>query len=336
MRKFILSVLAVAMLATSVVFAQETERTIGMYLDANSGYLAGNRNRKDDSVALWDDNEFEVGFTYAQNFAGQGMDWLAASLTFYGIASQDNASSGSYVADSDTAKYIGAQDFGGGLFGKFIAELGVTANGSVFGVDALDLSLAVDTSVKVTFGAEYGMEVGPGALTFGLGVEFYAYPLHEKLYTDFSKNAYNVAGASYDGEHYKEGNQIFDSVYLTVGYGLEFAEIWSVQSVLEVGFANVGGAVYYEEKSDKSDWDAAGIFNHDLYIQWDIFEIAANLDGGFSAWAGLRLTAENLINGGKLTENVVDASHTSGSVYEAAGVDVALALRAGISYDFNF
>ncbi len=321
MRKLLVSLVMVVTLATSALFAQEgeTSRSISAYLTADSGYMFGSQNwvskvdGGDSGSELFADSSYEFGIQYAQNFAGNGMDWLSAYLKLVAGANGRVAEYDSNDGGSEELNALAADL--GVKFDNFYAELGVGVNGSVFGLDALNINLAVDTDVKVTFGADYAMEIGPGTLAFGLGVEFYAYPEHE------GKAIWNDTGSVSE-----DVNRMFDSAYLTVGYGLEFAEIWSVASTLEFGYRYIDGENTIHEQ-DNGTWSESGVFNNDLYLQWDVVEVAVNLNGGFSAWAGLRLKVDNLLP--YLTES------GDNSDYVARDIAIELNARAGISYVFD-
>lgn len=288
MRKLVLSVVAVAMLATSALFAQD--RYVNMYLDADSG------NVLNTSQLGADGNDIEVGFAYGQNFAGNGLDWLSTELSL-------SMNAGQNWNRSNNERNWGMSGWGTPSFG---ATFGVGVNGSAFGVDALDLGLSIDTDLLLVIGVGYGMEVGPGALSLGLGVELFTGP------ADW-----------YDDKDGKDTQAyVFDAAYITVAYGLEFAEIWAFETSLELGI----GAI-------NSDFTATNPFNS-FYITWENV-VSLGLEGGFGAYAGFGLEVTDMIATGYVA-NDKTAGYGERNEKQKPDTDVSLYLKGGVSYTFDF
>lgn len=240
MRKFILLLVAVATLTTSAAFAQD--RVIGAYIDTSIENLIATKDRN----SLYTD----FGVSYAQNFVG--VEWLTAGLeiAFSGVRTAGESGSNGYSGSWDTP--------------DISAELSTVISGEVFGVDALEIGLAVDTDVNINLEVGFGFEAGPGELGLWLGADFNGYP-----------------GVM---------SEFFSDVYFGIGYGIGFNDIFGLDTSLELTYDN------------------------DLGLEF-IVDFVAGLEGGFGAYLGLGFTVDEMIDG--------DAG-------------LGLALRGGISYDFNF
>ncbi len=317
MRKLFLSIVAVAMFATSALFAQDVERFVGIYLDADSGSLLGDY--------LWEGNDFEFGVTYGQNFAS--VPWLSTSLTV--LMSMGQTSVGwTEKGDKDdewTAHTVGQQaDWGLATLPKAVLGLGI--DGSGFGADGLEIGLSIDTTAYLSFELGYGLEVGPGTLFFALGTDLYVNPVYDQNSLNSYQTGFNSDAAKSTYEDYKKG-YVFDDAYFTIGYGIGFAEIWGFESAFSVRLDSCG---------DGSSAMLIAFFEQNigtgLNLRWDN-NISVDFTGGFSAWAGLRLSVADLVRDGEFDFN--------GNKYEVKyegdddKVDVDLALRAGVSYTFD-
>ncbi len=154
--RVVLSIVLVLILTIGTTFGQETERSISIYLDADSGYIAGSRKEND---TLWNGNQFEVGLVFAQNFADNGLDWLSLDVSLFGFLSQSREG---YTTASDN-------------FDDFQAEIGLYVNGACFGVDALDFRLSVDTETFIEFGLGYQWSLENHYWILGIDTGLFAY-----------------------------------------------------------------------------------------------------------------------------------------------------------------
>ncbi len=244
MRKLVLSLVMVATLATSAVFAQD--RSIGAYIDTSIDNLIDT-----DKV---NNLTTEFGVNYAQNFVG--MEWLTAGLTIYGEGTRGLTKDSSSSRDEALGSWDDVD---------LVAELGLTISGSVFGVEDLEIGLAVDTDVNINLEFGYGLEIGPGALGLWLGADFNGYP--DRM------------------------SEFFSDVYFGVEYALGITDIFGLVASVEAAYGD-----------------------DDLTVEV-IVDFVAELEGGFSAYAGLGFALDNTLPKGD--------------------VGTSLAIRGGISYAFD-
>ncbi len=302
MRKLVFSVVAIAMLATTALFAQEGEvkRTINGYLTADSGDMLGaiddplfSEQDENGSGAkgTFNGNEMEIGLSYSQNFASA--QWLTARVRFNAVmnAGVANYEDGSYYGQSSRASIYSASPRG---------QVQLSANMGAFGVDGLSISAALDTRMKLDTYAYYGMAVGPGRLTFGIGAETYIVPRAlDSTGTELSSDSANKNDPN-------KFQYYLDLFAISAGYSMKFTDVWGFNTTV---YARFNGYDAY---------DATLVDN--LELRWDL-NATASFQGGLAMWAGIRLDVEDLL------------LPKERNVQEDANID--LKLRAGISYTFN-
>ncbi len=356
MRKLVFSVVAIVLLATSALFAQDetpsVRRTINGYLTADSGdIIGGNSVWEDDkennpysSEDTFGGHEMEIGLSYTQNFASA--EWLSMRVRFNAVMTATSTFDNdfNYIGQAARASSTGEISPRGQVY--------LAANGSGFGVNGLNLSIALDTRMKSDIYASYGLAVGPGRLTFNLGAELYVVPLaatYGEFYSD-EDGTTELADTEYAKIEYS--NKVLDLFVLSVGYSMKFTDVFGFNTTVYARFVGADattyydGTMYYEDgtyydssssssvekysKFDKSYKQDSFIDN--LELRWDL-NMTANFAGGLGMWAGIRLDVENLAygneDGSKWDDYNNDGTETK------PDVDLDLKLRAGISYTFS-
>lgn len=258
MRKLVFSVVAIAMLATSALFAQEessVSRRLGFYLSANAGDMIADQ-------IFSDNQEFEVGGTYSQNFAGA--EWMTFAFTALWVTKQKKVyDNGDTLLGQVTGNLTDEEN------GSPRAKLALTFNGSGFGADGLAIGVAMDTRTRFDLGVGYSLAAGPGRLSMGLYTETYLLA--------------RMSGATNDedNKHYYAGNLdgavFLETAYVQVGYGVPLNQTF--------GFNTTVYARFLDPINKMPDGD------------WFELRLDANLTANFSGlglWAGVRFDLEGL------------------------------------------
>ncbi len=300
MRKLIFSVVAIAMLASCALFAQDeapaVKRTINGYLQADSGDILGSSgvDEFDEDKGVFDGHEMEMGVSYSQNFAS--VQWLTIRVRMNAVVTSTEI-----FADNlgGLDQYLGGTRASVGT-GGIRGQVRLNANGSGFGVNGLNLNVALDTRTKMDAYATYGMAVGPGRLTFGLGTEIYLVP---RVYLDGSEVSTNSNNAWLSGDAWQYHMDLF---VISAAYAMKFNDVWGLNTAAYARFTGY-------------DIEDAG-FADNLEIRLEAYA-TASFKGGLGMWAGVRFDIEDLC----LPEER----------NREEGVNMDLKLRAGVSYTFD-
>ena len=229
MHRLFYLLIAVVMLTSSVLLAQEpqeskVDRYIALYLDADSGNIIPGGF---DGNGIFAGNEFEFGTSYRQNFSKA--QWLFFDFTILSIFKQ--------VGWYEDEKYIGlngGQPYYGFMGGAYNiaprARVALTAHGSGFGANGLDMYLSIDTRTLVVFALGYTFYFGgSGDLRIGSSVEFFANPIA------FAPQGYTSGSSAPPAKKM----HILDVFVLSLGYNINFAERWNYSTLIEARFGGL-------------------------------------------------------------------------------------------------
>ena len=207
MRKLFISLVAVIAVA-GVSFAQDAGapiRSLGFYLDADTGRLSKDAEGLGGNNRLFAGNEFEMGMTYSQNFAT--VPWLSLNLSALVVVQQK----GKYDFTAGDNAWEGNSGSDTKIIGNPRAKIGLNLGGYSL--------IQMDTRGLMANENYYTVDLGKGgAVTFLTILEFWAVPL--------ARSGWEANGL------YK--HTVLDLFALRVDYSLPFANIWTYKTT--VGF----------------------------------------------------------------------------------------------------
>ncbi len=267
MRKLIYLFMAIAVLSTSMLFAQDVRRTLSTSASYQSGDFIPSGSDSD-SDGAFDGSAFSVSLQYAQNFST--VPWLTFNFRAGASIAMDEFSTNAYTGygyEKDSwSDYLGQRlNLNNTLLDDngIRARVGVSVNGSGFGANGLSMSLNVDSRSQASFSASYnlphGFSIGASVGVYILGRNdfnardgFYTVdPDHENTFivynsstlaasTNYIQTGYISPGFFDENGNYIQPTAYFDGAALSLSYRTTIAKLVRSTTTFQVSYGGIG------------------------------------------------------------------------------------------------